>query len=237
MKKLVLVPNNMKSRAAKALAQTLSQHLGYKVWRVRPNRVRNRVAFALPKGTDKLTQLKLFNHHGINHPEFTTDIDVARGWANAGSTVICRRLLRGSEGRGIVVAETVDQIVAAPLYTKYVKKKAEYRVHVIDGEAIDVQQKKKRRDFNADDRDTKIRNTANGYVFCRDGVNPPTGIRELAERAVRCLGYRVGAVDIAHNVKQDRLVVLEVNANPGMEGTTLENYAACVSFAHVIGGV
>ena len=235
MKKLVLVPNNPKSKAAKLLANTLSEHLGYKVWRVSPWRVRNRKAFVFPKGTDKLTQLTLFNHNEIPCPEFTRDIATASSWTADGDTVICRRLLRGSEGRGIVVAETPEQVVPAPLYTKYVKKKAEYRVHVIDGEAIDVQQKKKKRDFDKDARDTKIRNTANGYVFCRDGINPPDGIRELAVRAVTCLGYRIGGVDIAYNEKRGSLIVLEVNANPGMEGTTLDNYASCISFAHVIG--
>lgn len=235
MKKLVIVPNNMKSRAAKALATTLSYHLGYKVYRVRPDRVRRRTAFTLQRGTDKLTQLKLFNSHDVSCPDFTTDAAVARGWIDSGAVVVCRRLLRGSEGRGIVVAETTEQLVPAKLYTKYVPKKAEYRVHVIDGEAIDIQQKRKKREFNKDDRNTRIRNTNNGYVFCRDNLVEPEGIRNLAVRAVAALGYRIGAVDIAHNVKKDKLVVLEVNANPGMEGTTLDNYASCVSFAHVIG--
>jgi len=26
-----------------------------------------------------------------------------------------------------------------------------------------------------------------------------------------------------------------VNANPGMQGQTLEDYSACISFAHVVG--
>jgi len=230
-KKLVLVPNNMGSRSAKALAETLSDKLGYKVLRVKGERVRGRPFFKLNAGTDKLTQLNRFNEHGVNCPEFTRDHATAAGWIRGGSSVMCRTLLRASEGRGIVVAETEEQLVNAPLYTRYVPKKQEFRVHVLNGQVIDVQMKKKRRGFE-DERNTKIRNLANGYVFCRNGIREPDNLRELACKATRSLGYTLGAVDIAYNVKRDQLVVLEVNANPGMQGQTLENYANAI-----VGGV
>lgn len=234
MKKLVLVPHNMGSRSAKELANALSEKLGYKVWRVSARKVRSRTPFALQGGTDKLTQLNKFNSNDVECPEFTTNRTTAAEWITAGSVVVCRKLLRSSEGKGIVVAETVEQLVQAPLYTKYVPKKEEYRVHVLDGEVIGVQMKKKRRGFE-DERNTKIRNLANGYVFCRDGILEPPALRDLAIKATAALGYRLGAVDIAHNVKKERLVVLEVNANPGMQGQTLEDYSACISFQHVVG--
>jgi glutathione synthase/RimK-type ligase-like ATP-grasp enzyme len=235
MPKLVLVPHNMGSHSAKELANALSHKLGYKVWRVPANRVRGRAAFRLQGGTDKLTQLNLFTQHGVSCPEYTTDRNVAATWFDGGkSSVICRTLLRSSEGKGIVVADSVEQLVRAPLYTKYVPKKEEYRVHILDGEVIGIQMKKKRRGFE-DERNTKIRNLANGYVFCRENIVEPNGIRELAIKAVDALGYRLGAVDIAYNVKKNLLVVLEVNANPGMQGQTLEDYSACIHFAHVVG--
>jgi glutathione synthase/RimK-type ligase-like ATP-grasp enzyme len=227
-KKLVLVPNNMGSRGAKALAQTLSQKLGYKVLRVKPDRVRGRQAFRLMPGIDKLTQLNSFNTNEVTCPEFTRDIEVARQWIDEGAAVMCRTLLRASEGRGIVVAETPEQLVRCSLYTKYVPKKQEFRVHVLDGQVIDVQQKRKRKGFE-DERNTKIRNLANGYVFCRDGIVEPPTLRQLAINATRALGYRLGAVDVAYNVKKEQLVVLEVNANPGMQGTTLEKYAEAIA--------
>lgn len=235
MAKLVLVPHNMGSRSAKELANALSDKLGYKVWRVAPHKVRGRSSFKLQGGTDKLTQLNLFTRNNVECPEFTTSRDVAAKWiTDDKSTVVCRTLLRSSEGKGIVVADTVEQLVRAPLYTKYVPKKEEYRVHVLDGEVIGIQMKKKRRGFE-DERNTKIRNLANGYVFCRDGITEPAGLRDLATAAVRALGYKLGAVDVAHNVKKEKLVVLEVNANPGMQGQTLEDYSACISFAHAVG--
>ena len=42
-------------------------------------------------------------------------------------------------------SETITSNLICPLYVKYKKKKAEYRVHVFDGKIMDVQQKKKRR--------------------------------------------------------------------------------------------
>lgn len=227
VRKLVLVPNNLGSRSAKALAEALSQKVGYKVFRARPASVGRRVAFQLREGTDKLTQFRRFNEAGISTPEFCTDRGTAAGWISDGSAVVCRTLLRASEGRGIVVAENEEQLVPAPLYTRYVKKKKEFRVHVFSGQVIDVQEKRKRSGHEGE-RDTRIRNLANGYVFCRDNIAEPVGLRDIAVSATTALGYALGAVDIGYNERDNRLFVLEVNATPGMEGTTLENYSNAI---------
>jgi glutathione synthase/RimK-type ligase-like ATP-grasp enzyme len=222
--KLVVVPVKMGSKGAKALAATLSEKVGHKVFRVKPDRVRGRVAFRLRAGTDKLTQFTKFKEANVSCPDFTTDRDTAAGWIRDGSIVVCRTLLRSSEGRGIVVAEAEDQLVAAPLYTRYVKKKKEFRVHVLNGNVIDVQEKRKKREFNYE-RDTRIRNLANGYVFCRDSLHRVQALDDLALAACRALGYTLGAVDVGWNERNNHYFVLEVNATPGMEGTTLQNYA------------
>jgi glutathione synthase/RimK-type ligase-like ATP-grasp enzyme len=227
MARLVIVPQNFGSKSAKALAGVLSTKLGRPVYRVRPNNIRGRVAFHFREGTDKLTQFRRFHEAGVTAPDFTTDIAAARQWCGEGHAVVCRTLLRGSEGRGIVVAEEAGGLVQAPLYTKYVKKKREYRVHVFNGQVIDVQEKRKRRDFT-DQRDTRIRNVANGYVFCRDGITEPEGMRQLALDACNAVGYSLGAVDIGYNERDNRAFVLEVNSTPGMEGTTLEKYSDAI---------
>jgi D-alanine-D-alanine ligase-like ATP-grasp enzyme len=43
------------------------------------------------------------------------------------------------------------------------------------------------------------------------------------------LGYTLGAVDIAYNEYHNQLVVFEVNANPGLQGSTLESYATAIA--------
>lgn len=224
MHRIVLVPHSMRSRGAKHLAARLSQEVGYRVLRVRPERVRRRVPIVLHGGTSKLTQFQRFKENNVPHPEFTTERAVAVGWLHDGNVVVCRRLLNASEGRGIVIAETEDQLVQAPLYTKYCPKLAEYRVHVANNTVIDVQQKRKRIG-SPEGGSSRIRNLANNYVFCRSSIVEPPQLKEVALAAVHALDYTIGAVDIVHNVKKDLLLVLEVNACPGLEGQTADNYA------------
>src|SRR3546814_19093490 len=45
--------------------------------------------------------------------------------------IVCRTVLSGHSGVGIVIADNRDDLVPANLYVKYVKKKEEYRVHQI----------------------------------------------------------------------------------------------------------
>lgn len=228
MRKLVLVPVNLGSRGAKALAATLSEKVGHKVWRVRPGKVKNRIPFKFRAGIDKLTQIKTFNDAQISSVEYTTDRNVALGWIRDGVPVVCRTLLRASEGRGIVVAETEGQLVPAPLYTKYRKKKKEFRVHVFNGQVIDVQEKRKKQNFEGE-HNVRIRNVGNGYVFCRGDVVEPADLRTLALQAVASLDYSIGAVDIGYNERSNQCFVFEVNSTPGMEGTTLENYSNAIA--------
>jgi glutathione synthase/RimK-type ligase-like ATP-grasp enzyme len=148
---------------------------------------------------------------------------VARDWCNSGSVVFCRTLTRASEGRGIVVAETVDQLVDAPVYTKYLKKKREFRVHIFKDHVVQVVEKRKRSGWDSP-RDTRIRNTANGYVFCRDVTDPPAGLRELALRASLVTQSDFKGVDIGYNEKLDQLFVIEVNSAPGIEGSNVTDY-------------
>lgn len=136
----------------------------------------------------------------------------------------CGRRGEGRRGRGVV--RRLRRVVDAPLYTKYVKKADEYRVHVFGGEVLDVQQKRKRQEVPNDEVDYQIRNLAGGWVFCRDNVDCPDSVRELAVSAVRALGLDFGAVDIGFNRHDGIGYVFEVNTAPGVEGTTLDKYYA-----------
>lgn len=115
----------------------------------------------------------------------------------------------------------------APLYVEYIVKKKEFRVHVWNNEVIDVAEKRKRSGYT-EERDAFVRNTANGYVFCRTNVIEPTDLRPLALSAVSALGRSYGAVDVIYNEKQNKCFVLETNSRPGMEGTTVEKYSDAI---------
>lgn len=246
---IVVLPYKRGSHSAKALSERMSQLLSYKVRRrysddtleVKPwnvfinwgssttiptggNRVVNpveRIALA----SDKLRTFQaLENVDGIRIPAFTTDRSVAAGWIRDGVVVVCRTVLSGHSGAGIMLAESEDQLVNAPLYVKYVKKAKEFRCHVAFGEVIDVQEKRKRAGYEGD-TNFQVRNHHTGWVYCREDIQEPNGLRAMANRTVLQLGLDFGAVDIIYNAKRNESVVLEVNTAPGLEGLTVDKYA------------
>lgn len=185
--------------------------------------------FMVRRAGNKLTAFQeLSRDETINLPLWTTDAEVAKTYG----VVVCRTVLNGHSGRGIVVAERNEDIVPAPLYTQYIKKISEFRVHVVRGEVIDIQQKRKRADFEGE-TNTKIRNHQNGWVYCRENLESPADLQEQALKAVAALGLDFGAVDLIYNQRAHKSYVLEVNTAPGLEGTTLEKYVA--AFKRILG--
>jgi len=181
-------------------------------------------AEAVARASDKL---QFFLNARCNKPDWTTDIYEARNMREEGVIIVERHILNGNSGAGIRVVEPGDGLQDAPLYTKYVPKKNEYRVHVFRGQVIDVQRKARRRDVPDDQVNWKVRNNANGFVFARNGDalgDVPPDVIEQATNAVTSLGLDFGAADIIFNDRSSLAYVLEVNTAPGLEGTTLDNY-------------
>lgn len=143
--------------------------------------------------------------------------------------VVCRTVLAGHSGDGIVIAATRDGVVPAPLYVQYVKKSQEYRIHVgRRSEAIQtiaVQRKARRTDHPAENVNWQVRNHANGFVYVRGGFTAPSSVIEAAERALLATGLDFGAVDVIYNEAQGKAYVLEINTAPGLEGQTVQDYA------------
>lgn len=186
-----------------------------------------KVFFITQQPLDKVEQLTRFKANGVSCPEFVFSADDVPSMESR--TIVARTLTNSTGGKGIVLFEKQDGVpVRCSLYTGYVPKKAEYRVHVMGGRVIDVQQKRRRADVEGNDGNTRIRNLANGFVYTRDNVTPPENIGDLAVKAVAALGYQYGAVDIVYNEKRNMCYVLEVNSRPGLQGTTISRYAAAV---------
>ena len=225
MPKLVVCSHNLRSTALKNLANELSTQLGYKVYRKYPNNLRaNQCPVTFLPGIDKIRQLSSFHREGVPAPAFATSLDAAKQLTTR--QVVVRALIDSSEGRGISIVPAAELTQQAPLYTVYIPKKKEFRVHVWDNKAIDVQEKRKKR--GNENEEHQVRNTANGYVFCRGDVQPPADCCDVALAAVSSLGRTYGAVDIIWNEKQNKCFVLEVNSRPGMEGTTVKKYADAI---------
>lgn len=150
---------------------------------------------------------------------WTTDINVARQW-NEKSTVVVRQSLISQGGRDILLVPPGGQVPEAPLYTRYIHKDSEYRVHIIDGEVIDTQ--KKIRDKDREPRNWKIRSHNNGFIFVRSGFSPEPDIITQSRLAFAKSGLDFGAFDVV--VRDNVAYVLECNSAPGLEGQTVENY-------------
>jgi hypothetical protein len=167
-------------------------------------------------------KLRTFNaiHEACRVPEFTTDRRIALEWLQAGD-VCSRATTTGHEGIGLTVhPRGSNDLPNCPLYTKYVKKREEYRVHVI-GNTIYTQRKLRRRGAEGD---RQIRNTANGYVFS-GRHEAPGDVTGQAIAAIQALGLDFGAVDVVWNEHHQQAYVLEVNTAPGIEGNTVQVYA------------
>ena len=180
------------------------------------------------KATNKLITFQEFQRAQFDHiPPWTADKGVAEQWIKEGFAVVCRTVVNGHSGRGIVMADAIDQLVAAPLYTQYVKKLKEFRCHVAFGNVIDVQEKRRRSEVGSE-ADNRIRNYHTGWVYCREEITEPDGMRDVAITALAALGLDFGAVDVLFNKHQNRCYVLEVNCAPGLEGSTLTTYSTLI---------
>lgn len=181
---------------------------------------------AVKLASNKLTAFKRFAEAGVNTVKFTTSYDEAVQWINDGFRVFARFILNGSSGRGIVVAENVESLPRnAPLYTRYFKKKKEFRVHIFNGEIIDYAEKRARLD-KGPTFSPYIRSHDHGWIFARDGITEIQSVKDEALKAVAALGLDFGAVDVVWSDR--KTLVLEVNTAPGLTGTTLTRYIEAI---------
>lgn len=213
--------------AGSAFAKTIQQGLkDLGIEALRTQRVTRNAFYVTPQPLNKIEQLTAFKECDVPAPEFALTSDEARRLS--AETLFARTTVTGTNGRGIVKFERDSETYPeAPLYTGYIKKKSEFRVHVFDGSIIDVQEKRQRSNFEGV-RDVQIRNLSNGYVYCHDNVALPNAAAAVALGAVEACRYEYGAVDIIYNETRDKVYVLEVNSRPGLEGQTLEKYAEAI---------
>jgi glutathione synthase/RimK-type ligase-like ATP-grasp enzyme len=242
---LKLFPYKPGSASAKALADALGikrlKHEGSK-WRGNNNDVvlnwghsgnflavyrgRGCIILNAPESVSKaVNKLEAFKAMQglVPIPEWTTE----RGGACAMllyGPVVCRTILTGHSGQGIVIAEKEDEMPASPLYVKYIKKEEEYRLHVMGDKVFFVQRKARRKEVPDEQVNWKVRNLDGGFIYANQDVQAPPGAEEAARLAIAALGLDFGAVDLV-KTKGGKVFVLEVNTACGLAGTTLDKYA------------
>ena len=241
MLKPIVYPYKMTSQSAKKLAQALNTK------RVYPNRnyqqthkhliinwgnantpfwIRYRSLIlnnpcCVKLAINKRNTFEELSRYEVSIPDFTEHKETAKSWIEQAHKVVCRQTLTGHSGQGIIIANTVEELVDAPLYVKFIKKDKEYRVHVFNGKVIDYQLKKKKHNYEGGLYG--IRNHLNGWIYARTDVVLPEAIANESIKAVAALGLDFGAVDICTGL-DGHVYVFEVNTAPGLFGTTLEKY-------------
>lgn len=123
---------------------------------------------------------------------WTTDFDEAKDMLADGKTVVCRETVTGTCGQGITIVSPEDferdGLPMVKLYTEFIPKAREYRVHVFCGDVIFPKQKKRRKVEGKDSPDGKIKNSASGWVFCHNEITEPTcGKEKLFSESIKAI--------------------------------------------------
>jgi len=179
--------------------------------------------------TNKLKTFEALKAANVSTPDWTTQHETALQWIQEGHQVYSRTILSGHSGSGISVSSVPETLVRAPLYTKRVKAKYEFRVHVWKGRVIDYQQKKRRDGVEAN---PLIRNHSNGYIFARIGIELPDVVKSTAVAAVAALGLDFGAVDIGYVERDNKAYTYEVNTAPGISNSTVAAYQSAINLEY-----
>ena len=143
---IYIYPYKLASESARKLREGLSSILPYRVKLVKPsgrfdprrrdlvinwgasiaprwvwhegNDINKPLAIAI--ASNKVASFNAFKAANISTPDWTTDINEAKQWKGA---ILCRTILNGHSGKGIIYCNTNAELVKAPLYVKYKKKK------------------------------------------------------------------------------------------------------------------
>lgn len=181
---------------------------------------------AVARAANKFHTFSALAGEDVNTVPWTANMAVAKEWQAEGAVIVARKTLTGHSGAGIIIIEKGDELIEAPLYTKYIYKVREFRVHARTNQVIDTQQKVCIP--GTEPKTWKVRSHDNGFIFQRKNIEPNLKRDLLAVKAVQVLGLDFGAVDIVED-KKGNFYVLEVNTAPGLEGQTIAAYTTALT--------
>lgn len=168
---------------------------------------------------------------------WTDSLEDARWWIDNGTTVVARTILNGHSGNGIILLDrdNISQydLSNVRLFTKYIPKRYEFRVHMFNNNIIDLQKKSAIRSSEVAP-DWRIRTHRTGFIYSRENLstihpNVINIVSNAASEVFRPFNLDFGAVDVIYNERENRAYVLEINSAPGIEGATVDSYAQALS--------
>ncbi|MCR9293484.1 MAG: RimK family alpha-L-glutamate ligase [bacterium] len=171
---------------------------------------------------DKLRSLQILSRHHIGIPQTTfvrEKKDVLPAIERVGGAPVIIKLLEGTQGIGVLLAETVKSAEAIIELLQSQKQSVLIQKFVAESKGRDI------RAFVVGDQVVAaMRRVAQGQEFRsnvhRGGVTEPIVLDEsyceTAIRAAQILGLRVAGVDMLE--AKDGPQVMEINSSPGLEG-------------------
>ena len=179
-------------------------------------------AHGIINSRDKLRSLQILSRHHVGLPRTTfvrDKKDVLPAIERIGGAPVVIKLIEGTQGIGVLLADTVKQAESIIELLQSQKQNVLIQKFVAESKGKDV------RAFVVGDQVVAaMRRVAQGQEFRsnvhRGGVAEPIELDEqYRETAVRCtqiLGLRVAGVDMLEG--KDGPQVMEVNSSPGLEG-------------------
>jgi ribosomal protein S6--L-glutamate ligase len=179
-------------------------------------------AHGILNSRDKLRSLQILSRHHVGLPRTTfvrDKKDVLPAIERVGGAPVIIKLIEGTQGIGVLLAESVKQAESIIELLQSQKQNVLIQKFVAESKGKDI------RAFVVGDQVVAaMRRVAQGQEFRsnvhRGGVAEPVELSdEYRETAVRCtqiMGLRVAGVDMLEG--KDGPQIMEVNSSPGLEG-------------------
>lgn len=179
-------------------------------------------AAAITQSRDKLFSLQLLLHHGVDIPTTgfaNSPLDTDDLIKMVGGSPLIVKLLEGTQGKGVVLAETkkaAESVINAfkslnanILVQEFIKEAngKDLRLFVVDGKVVAAIQ----REAAAGEFRANIHMGGTASV-----IKPTAEEKKIAIKAAKAMDLKVAGVDIIRSSKGPLL--LEVNSSPGLEG-------------------
>lgn len=179
-------------------------------------------AHGIINSRDKLRSLQILSRHyiGIPRTTFVRDKrDVIPAIERVGGVPVVIKLIEGTQGVGVLLAETMKAAESIIELLQSQKQNVLIQKFVAESKGKDI------RAFVVGDRVVAaMRRTAQGQEFrsnvhrggTAEAVELDEQYQETAVRAAQILGLRVAGVDMLEGAKGPQ--IMEVNSSPGLEG-------------------
>ena len=177
---------------------------------------------SISNSRDKLRSLQILSRHHIGIPQTTfvrDKKDVLPAIERVGGAPVIIKLIEGTQGIGVLLAESVSSAEAIIELLQSQKQSVLIQKFVAESKGRDI------RAFVVGDQVVgAMRRVAQGQEFRsnvhRGGLTEPVVLdalyRETAVRAAQIMGLRIAGVDLLEGKNGPQVV--EVNSSPGLEG-------------------